>query len=736
MSASSRTELVTLAELSCSEDLALLVDLDGTLIPFARTPAEATLDDEVCAILGDLSRVGVRVVVVSGRQRDSVDQLRGMLPAIDWIAEHGACRFADGVWHGPTAPATELASLAAAWSPLAARTAGAWIEPKTVSMCFHYREVPELQREAVGAQAELVADEWLESEPEYERLPAVFALEIRRRGVHKGVAVSWLRAERPRARIIAIGDDLTDEDMFAALGPGDLPVLASRSIGRASHAVVWVDGPEGVRGLLRWLLSARLGDRRPPATLLKPRRGLQRTPTSSNRLLVMSNRTPAPRGDDRGREVGGLVSALEPALRQRDGIWLGWSGREREGEPGLVIDDDSLPARASFDYPARWRRDFYAGLCNRALWPLFHGLLDRARYEDAEWSAYVEANDAYARFARQLVGADATVWVHDYHLLLAARALRRAGHRGRIGLFIHVPFPAGEAFDTFPWADDLIDAMSWFDLVGFHCHRWAENFRACATAGRGKPRSVAVFPLGIDVAPFTATDVETSPDVAGLRAELGPLRLLLGVDRLDYSKGIPERLRAYERLLERFPEWRQKVALVQVSVPSRADVPEYAELRRVVENLVGRINGRFGEADWVPVRYLFRSYHHRVLAELFRAAAVAVVTPLRDGMNLVAKEFVAAQTADDPGVLVLSRFAGAAVELGDAILTNPFHIDGLAADLDRALRMPLEERRARHARMRAIVHATSPADWAQRFLAELERSGAVSARAAAVELRG
>ena len=738
MSSALRTELVALAELSLSEDLALLVDLDGTLIPFARTPAEAPLDAEACALLGDLAGTGVRVVVVSGRPRDSIDRLRGMvLPAVEWFAEHGACRFAGGAWHGPAGPATELASLAAAWSPLAARTPGAWIEAKTVSMCFHYRDVPEPLREALAGQAELVADEWLESEPEYERLPAVFALEIRRRGVHKGTAVSRLRAERPSVRMIAIGDDLTDEDMFAALEPGDLPVLASRSLGRASRALVWVDGPEAVRGLLRWLVSARRGDRRPPAALLRPRRGSHRAPASSNRLLVMSNRTPGPRGDDRGREVGGLVSALEPALRQRDGIWLGWSGREREGEPGLIFDEDSLPARASFDYPARWRRDFYAGLCNRALWPLFHGLLDRARYEDAEWSAYVEANDAYARFASQLVDPDATVWVHDYHLLLAGRALRRAGHRGPIGLFIHVPFPTGEAFETFPWAEDLIDAMCWFDLVGFHCSRWADNFRACAAAARGEPRSVGVFPLGIDVAPFTATDTTiTSPDVAGLRAELGPLRLILGVDRLDYSKGIPERLRAYERLLERFPEWRQKVALVQVSVPSRADVAEYAELRRVVENLVGRINGRFGEADWVPVRYLFRSYEHRVLAELYRAAAVAVVTPLRDGMNLVAKEFVAAQIASDPGVLVLSRFAGAAVQLGDAVLTNPFHIDGLAADLDLALRMPLEERQARHLRMRGIVQATSPAAWAERFLSELERTRARGARTAAAELRG
>jgi trehalose 6-phosphate synthase len=603
-------------------------------------------------------------------------------------------------------------------------------------MCFHYRDVPEAVRDELAAQVELVADEWLESEGDYERLPAVLALEIRRRGVHKGTAVSWLRSRRPGVRIIALGDDVTDEDMFAALAPDDLAVLASRSRERASRASVWVDGPAEVRALLRWMISARQSGEPLVPVVLKRRRALVRRPPSSNRLLVMSNRTPAPRGDDRGREVGGLVSALEPALRERDGIWLGWSGSEREAEPSLVFDDDSLPARAFFDYPARFRRGFYAGLCNRALWPFLHGLIDRARYEDDEWSAYVDANDAYARFARDLVGPDATIWVHDYHLFLVARALRLAGHRGPIGLFVHVPFPSCDAFETFPWADRLIHAMGSFDLVGFHCERWENNFRDCATRRGTSPRRVGVFPLGIDPVPFAGEDRPLSADVAGLRAELGPRRLLLGVDRLDYSKGIPERLRAYERLLERYPEWRQKVVLVQVSVPSRADVPEYAELRRVVENLVGRINGRFGEADWVPVRYLFRSYDQRVLAELYRAAAVAVVTPLCDGMNLVAKEFVASQVADDPGVLVLSRFAGAASELEDAVLTNPFHIDGLAADLDRALRMPREERQARQARLHAVVAAMTPDRWAARFLAELERAGADRLHVPRAEHRG
>ena len=402
----------------------------------------------------------------------------------------------------------------------------------------------------------------------------------------------------------------------------------------------------------------------------------------------------------------------------------------------MVLDEESVPARASFDYPPIWRRAFYGGLCNRGLWPLLHGLIDRARYEDADWAAYEDANRGYARFARELVDPDATIWVHDYHLLLVGQALRRAGHVGPIGLFVHVPFPAEDSFETFPWANEVIDAMGAFDLVGFHCDRWAENFRRCAARQARQICAAESFPLGVDLGPLAAGRGPLSPDVAGLHADVGGRRLLLGVDRLDYSKGIPERLRAYERLLERFPEWRQKVVLVQVSVPSRADVPEYAELRRMVENLVGRINGRFGEADWVPVRYLFRSYEQPVLADLYRAAAVAVVTPLRDGMNLVAKEFVAAQSEDDPGVLVLSRFAGAAFELEDAVLTNPFHIDGLATDLERALRMPLAERRRRHSRLRALLDHTTPAAWAARFLARLAEVASRRLRAEPIERLG
>ena len=256
MSRALPAELLAIAELARSNELAILVDLDGTLIRFARTPAEARLDDAACLVLRELDGTGARVVVVSGRPRDAIEPLRSLVPGAEWVAEHGACRFADGGWLGPAGPAPELASLATAWSPLAARTAGAWIEAKSVSLCFHWREVPERERDALAGEVELIATEWLESEPEYERLPAVFALEIRRRGVHKGTAVSWLRSRRPGARILALGDDVTDEDAFKVLGSSDVTV----KVGHADTAAV--NRLQDTDAVAQWLqrLAEKLAD--------------------------------------------------------------------------------------------------------------------------------------------------------------------------------------------------------------------------------------------------------------------------------------------------------------------------------------------------------------------------------------------------------------------------------------------------------------------------------------------
>lgn len=709
-------------DLATAERLVALVDLDGTLIEFAPTPAEAVLDDRAAEVLCDLGRAGVQVVVVSGRQSVAIDAMRARVPGAWWVAEHGSWRWDGSRAERPAASAPELATLEHRLASMLA-VPGTLLERKTLSLCIHWRLVAPGERAALLATLENACDEWLEEHPRFERLVGVDVLEVRQRSVHKGTVVGWVRQRIPQARLVAIGDDITDEDMFAELGDDDAAVgVGPRPVRVEARAA----DVRGAHEFLRWLVDTRSGRGRafPLVPMFAP------AARPRHRFLVMSNRTPAAT-QGRTREVGGLVSALEPALRDADGVWLGWSGQVREHGSRVLVDDAAQPARARFDLPAMVREQFYAGFCNSVLWPLFHGFPSRVRASAPDWEAYVQANERYADHALELADRHATLWIHDYHLLLAARTLRARGHQGRIGLFLHIPFPAYEVLSTIPWATELVQGMLAHDLLGFQTAQSAASFLAAARTIRGavvdgqsirfsgRTTLVGVYPATIDPAPFRAAG-DDEAEVAGLRASLGTRRLILGVDRLDYSKGIPERLAAFERLLERSPEWHGRVVFLQVSVPSRAEIPDYAELRGRVEALVGRINGRFGETDWVPVRYLYRSYEHRVLAQLYRLADVALVTPLRDGMNLVAKEFVAAQDPVKPGVLVLSQFAGAADTLVSALVTNPFHPEGLAADLDQALRMPATERRHRHHMLLGALEREGDARmWARRFLDDL-----------------
>jgi alpha,alpha-trehalose-phosphate synthase [UDP-forming] len=460
----------------------------------------------------------------------------------------------------------------------------------------------------------------------------------------------------------------------------------------------------------------------------------------SHGLLVLSNRLPDLRApispaEERKKAVGGLVAALEPVFESRGGIWLGWSGRTIPGDAfGPVEHDPSArPALAWIDFPERVRERYYNGFCNRSLWPLFHSLPERVRFEDAEWEAYLDVNDRFAEVAHGLVPPECAVWCHDFHLLTIASDLRRRGHLGPFGLFLHTPFPGVDLFRLVPWFSQLLDGMLAFDLIGFQTKADVRSFLevvravtpAVVSGGSiriwGREVQVGVFPIGIIPdhyePPHAADESQTT---SALLQSFAGRRLIVGIDRLDYTKGIPERIEGFARLLARNPEWRGRVSFVQISVPSRVDVPDYQEQRQRIEAAVGRINGEFGEVDWTPVRYLYRSYNRSQLALFYRAADVCLVTPLRDGMNLVAKEFVAAQVAERPGVLVLSRFAGAACELTDALLTNPFHPDGMARDIDRALRMPLEERKERHGRLLAAVQRRTATSWAEEFVARLE----------------
>lgn len=446
-----------------------------------------------------------------------------------------------------------------------------------------------------------------------------------------------------------------------------------------------------------------------------------------SRLVIVANRIP-----DTATSVGGLVSALAPAVAARPGevVWFGWSGKNTRGSRPRVERRRSRGQESfAISFSEKLADGYYTNFCNGGLWPLLHSFPGRFSVEGEDYRAYRRVNEIFARTMIRHLREEDLVWVHDFHLIPLAHELRRLGFAGRIGFFLHVPFPPPEIFALMPWATELLEDVTAFDLVGVHTPEYARNLRRTLGRQSFRPRTVPtrVYPIGIDPRPYEEWSQEPAALKIGqrLRHSLLGRKLVLGVDRLDYTKGITERLRIYGRLLELYPRWKKRVSFIQISAPSRTRVAEYVKQRREVEELVGHLNGRHGHTEWVPVRYLFQSYSQRDLAAFYREADVALVTPLRDGMNLVAKEFVAAQTGD-PGVLVLSQFAGAASELSDAVLVNPYDIDASAHALHAALSMPVEERIERQRALLARVHSQTAAAWAEGFLADLEDGDSLS----------
>jgi alpha,alpha-trehalose-phosphate synthase [UDP-forming]/trehalose-phosphatase len=721
--------------------LGILTDLDGTLVPFAATPEEARPSSAVSALVDELARSpDTTLVVVSGRPRLTLDEYFAAPSRALLVAEHGAWRRNGAQWEPMVSFEPGVVdSLAQLLAPLEAHT-GARVERKTSSVAVHYRKVAEFGKAELLVQAGAIVDAWIRTHPSFEALAGAEVLEVRPRGARKGNAVSWVRGLLgPSCRMLIVGDDVTDEDMFTAAGPEDATVYVGPEPERPTAARWWLATTADVHAFYAWLASLRR-EAAPVPPSRKPSRVAtlpDATGESTFDLLVLSNRLPELRSagaePSRKQNVGGLVSALAPALGERRGIWLGWSGRSRPDATATELGFSKIGglALAWVDFPEHWHRHYYNGLSNSALWPLMHTFPTRMKIAHEDWRAYQAANDAFAALACRLVRPDATIWAHDYHLLLFGQHMRARGHTGRIGLFQHVPFPGPDVLCLLPWAREILEALLDLDLIGFHTARYRDNFLACAATlpgvrveGQramrdGKAVLAGVFPIGIIAEDFQEVAATPDDEIAGLMRSIHHAKLVLGVDRLDYTKGIPERLEAFGRFLEFYPAWRKKVCLVQVSVPSRGDIPEYVEQRSRVENTVGRINGERGEADWVPIRYLYRSYGRAQLSALYRAAAVGYVTPLRDGMNLVAKEYVAAQSPEAPGVLLLSRFAGAADELDAAVLTNPWDAEGMAHDLERALSMPLDERVSRHRRLFEVISRTTAVTWAAGFLAAL-----------------
>jgi trehalose 6-phosphate synthase len=453
-----------------------------------------------------------------------------------------------------------------------------------------------------------------------------------------------------------------------------------------------------------------------------------------NRLVVVSNRV-GPLND--AATAGGLAVGIGDALRERGGVWFGWSGKSsEEGTFGpLQIKTEGGVQLATVDLTPADINDFYSGFANQSLWPLFHYRIDLANFDRRFAEAYWRVNERMASRLRTLLKPDDVVWVHDYHFLPLGAQIRTDGFDGPIGFFLHIPFPPPEIVGALPDAKRIIQAMLAYDVIGFQTRTDRDNFVRFLKSEfggnelsedlievEGRRIRAAVFPIGIDADRFAgfARTIEARGRLAQIRSRLHHRKLIIGVDRLDYSKGIPERFRSFHRLLDEDAESRGKVSLLQVAVLSRSEVSAYAALRRELEELAGHVNGAHGQLDWTPIQIMTRGFSRKGLAGLFRASHVALVTPLRDGMNLVAKEYVAAQDPENPGVLILSRFAGAAGELPEALIVNPHDIEEVAETLKRALHMPLEERKERWEALNETVLKVSAKRWSTDFLKALE----------------
>jgi trehalose 6-phosphate synthase/phosphatase len=449
----------------------------------------------------------------------------------------------------------------------------------------------------------------------------------------------------------------------------------------------------------------------------------------SNRLPFTFNRTAT--GIERTPSSGGLVSALEPVLSKRGGTWIGWPGTDLPAGEPLPTDGESYRISPVVLSEGEITR-YYHGFSNRTLWPLMHSLAARARFDSKEWQTYQTVNDRFGEIAIADAEDAGFVWVHDYQLMLTPARVRRALPETGIGFFLHIPFPPYDIFRLLPWDRELLRGLLAADLVGFHVRSYARNFLDCVERSLGArvnhadglveygdhTTRVRAFPIGIDFDLF-----ESLALAAPAQPETERERVVLGVDRLDYTKGIPERMLSVERLFELHPEHREKVVLLQLTVPSRSQVAEYKFLKREIDELVGRINGRFATAGWSPIRYLYRSVDQQRLCSLYRDAEVALVTPLRDGMNLVAKEYVACQVAN-PGVLVLSKLAGSAQTMREALRVNPYDIDGTAEAIHRALDMDEAERGSRIAALRRRERRDNIEAWVRSFLEAADRERA------------
>ncbi|MGE3247002.1 MAG: trehalose-6-phosphate synthase [Beijerinckiaceae bacterium] len=452
-----------------------------------------------------------------------------------------------------------------------------------------------------------------------------------------------------------------------------------------------------------------------------------------NRLVVVSNRVA---DISNPNQAGGLAVGLGDALTDRGGIWFGWDGNvvKQGTRVAPSIAENKSVTTITLPMTAKDYEEYYAGFSNGVLWPVFHYRLDLERYEDAYLKGYRRVNSKFADALTPFLKSDDLIWIHDYHLIPLATELRRRGCKQRIGFFLHIPFPPMDILAAAPHHEWLTSCLLDYDVIGFQTNADLTNFRhyivdrmkgqwfeGGAIAAQKKSATAKAFPIGINVEAFRAMSRTNEADeqIALLQRRLTARTHVIGVERLDYTKGLPARLKAFGRLLEKYPENIKHVSLMQIASPSREQVEAYVDIKEELEALSGQINGAYADFDWTPVRYMNRAVPRNILAALFRGSQVGLVTPLRDGMNLVAKEYVAAQDDDNPGVLILSKFAGAAEQMSEALLINPYNVDEMSDTLQRAIRMPLQERKERQAALLAKITQFDARQWQQSFLGVL-----------------
>ena len=451
------------------------------------------------------------------------------------------------------------------------------------------------------------------------------------------------------------------------------------------------------------------------------------------RIIVVSNRVGS--STSIKSSEGGLATAMKAVVAENEAIWFGWSGTVTQGEPGPTrVQREGRLTRMLVDLSHEDYERYYAGFANRMLWPLFHYRVNLADFHRDDYAGYCRVNELFAERLVPVLELGDLVWIHDYHLIPLGLALRQRGVTQPLGFFLHIPFPGPEVLTTLPVHDELVRALFAHDVVGFQTDRDVLAFTDYVereaggnvsqdgmTIAYGYTVTAGAFPIGIDpnMVAQRAAQAVSGNQCRRVRESLSGRDLVIGVDRLDYTKGLLERLEAVERLLETRPHYRRGIVVLQIAPPTRGDVPEYQQIRAELDARVGHINGRFGEPDLLPFRYLNRHFRQESLFGFYRISSVGLVTPLRDGMNLVAKEFVASQDPEDPGVLVLSRFAGAARELDAALIVNPYDPDGVAQAIDRALGMWIEERRERHGTLMRVLRRYDIHHWCARFIETL-----------------